>query len=145
METKKIRAVFDINIYIAAYLSKNPSSPTSELLRRWRNNEFVILYSDGILQEIIKKFIEKGIESQYIIALIGDIKLLGEYVYITPSDIKPIIFEDPDDDIFVACTLKGAATHLVTYDHHFNSIKGKYQQVEILDGLHFLYQIRGEE
>jgi hypothetical protein len=31
-----IRAVFDSNIYVAAYLSKNPRSPNKELFQRWR-------------------------------------------------------------------------------------------------------------
>ncbi len=145
MEIKKLKAVFDINVYLAAYLSQNPFSPTVELLKRWRNNEFVILYSDMILREIIRKFIEKGIDARYIIALISDIQLFGEYVNVTSDDIKSIILEDPDDDIFVACALKGETTHLVTYDPHFDCLKGKYPQFEVLDGLHFLYQVRGDK
>ena len=145
METKKLKAVFDINVYVAAYLSKNPSSPTVELLKRWRDNEFTILYSDKILREIIRKFIEKGVDAQYIIALISDLQILGEYVNVTSGDIKSVIPEDPDDDIFVACALKGNATHLVTYDPHFDCLKGKYQQFEVIDGLHFLYQVRRDK
>lgn len=30
---RRIRAVFDSNVYVAAYLSKNPRSPNKELFR----------------------------------------------------------------------------------------------------------------
>ncbi len=48
--------VFDTNIFVVAYLSKNPDSPTMELLRRWRQREFELLYSDDLLVEIDEKF-----------------------------------------------------------------------------------------
>ena len=36
------------------------------------------------------------------------------------------------------------ATHLVTYDPHFDVLGGVYQGIPILDGLHFLYVVRGD-
>lgn len=57
-----IRAVFDSNIYVAAYLSKNARSPNQELFRRWRNGEFVLLVSQAILEEVIEKFDQRGID-----------------------------------------------------------------------------------
>ena len=142
METKKLRAVFDSNIYVAAYLSKNPESPTAELLRRWRKDEFVILYSEELLQEIIRKFTEKGIDVSYTIALIADLKLLGECVEIVPQEIKRVIINDSDDDIIVACATRGKATHIVTYDSHFDCLEGNYQNIKVIDGLHFLFRVR---
>lgn len=142
METKKLRAVFDSNIYVAAYLSKNPESPTAELLRRWRRGEFVILYSEELLQETIRKFDEKGIDVRYTIALIADLKLLGECVEIAPQEIRRVIINDPDDNIIVACAAKGEATHIVTYDSHFECLKGSYQNIKVIDGLHFLFRVR---
>jgi predicted nucleic acid-binding protein len=37
---RRLRAVFDTNIFVAAYLSKSPNSPTVELLQRWLQGEF---------------------------------------------------------------------------------------------------------
>jgi predicted nucleic acid-binding protein len=37
-----LRAVLDTNVIIAALLSKNPGSPTVELLQRWGNGEFTL-------------------------------------------------------------------------------------------------------
>jgi hypothetical protein len=41
-----IRAVLDTNVPIAAHLSRNPHSPTVELLGRWRAGQFLQLYSE---------------------------------------------------------------------------------------------------
>ena len=55
------RAVLDTNVVVAAIRSRNPNSPTVELLRRWARREFVLLYSDDVydalsfLQELRQK------------------------------------------------------------------------------------------
>lgn len=53
--TERLRAVFDTNVFVSALLSHNPTSPTRELMRRWRNDEFVLLVSQAILEEVVKK------------------------------------------------------------------------------------------
>ncbi len=40
---EQFRAVFDTNIIMAAHLTKNPRSPTRELLERWRMEEFELM------------------------------------------------------------------------------------------------------
>jgi predicted nucleic acid-binding protein len=61
------------------------------------------------------------------------------------SDIIPLITADPEDDVIVACAMKGRATHVVTYDPDFDVLGGEYRGIRVLDGLHFLYVIRGEQ
>lgn len=142
---RRIRAVFDTNVSLAAHLSKNPNSPTFELLKRWRNGEFELLYSDDILLEIRRKFLEKGISEEITKGYLAELKNKGVWVKVEYSDIKPIIIEDPDDDVIVACAIKGDATHLVTYDPHFKCLGTKYMGITIVDGLHFLYKVRGNK
>jgi predicted nucleic acid-binding protein len=50
--TERLRAVFDTNVFVSALLSRNPTSPTQELMRRWRNEEFILLVSQALLLEI---------------------------------------------------------------------------------------------
>jgi predicted nucleic acid-binding protein len=45
-ESRRLRAVFDTNVFVAAHISKNPNSPMMELLKRWRRGEFELLYSE---------------------------------------------------------------------------------------------------
>lgn len=56
IESARKRAVFDTNVFIAAYITRNPRSPTAELFHRWRNKEFDLLYCDAlkIIQVVFK-------------------------------------------------------------------------------------------
>ena len=142
MGIERLRAVLDTNIYVAAYLAENPNSLTAELLRRWRNGEFDVLYCREMLYEIAGKFQKKGIPPRYTVAVIGDLKSIGQAVPLRPHEIAPVILDDPDDDILVACARAGGATHIVTYDSHFEDLGGEVEGIRILDGLHFLYVVR---
>lgn len=106
-----IRAVFDTNVIIAALKSKNPNRPTVELLKRWRNNEFILLYADDLLLEYREKFIARSIDPAHRIAFLASLDVLGEQVKIALDQVKPIVPNDPDDDIVVACAIVGKATH----------------------------------
>jgi putative PIN family toxin of toxin-antitoxin system len=142
---KKLRAVLDTNVPIAAHLSRNPDSPTVELLRRWKDKEFVQLYSDGTLDELNRKFAEKKIDPQIAAEYIAHLIESGIYVEIDPGDIEPVIPADPDDDLIVACAVVGGATHIVTYDPHFKVLGEEHKGIEVVDGLTFLQRVRGGE
>ena len=129
---------------LAAYLSKNPRSPTRELLDRWRAGEFVQLYSDGTLAEVVEKLTAKETDATIVVRYVADLERLGEHVVVTPEDVMPVIPADPDDDLIIACAVVGKATHIVTYDPHYDILGGEYRGVKIVDGLHFLHLIRGD-
>ena len=143
-EQKRLRAVFDTNIFVAAYLSKNPYSPTIELLRRWRQGQFELLYSDDVLVEIDEKFSTRGIRDEHKDSLLVELRDMATYVQVKPSDVKPVISADPDDDFVLACAVVGRADYLVSYDTHFDVLEGEYQGIKITEGLFFLQVVRGE-
>jgi len=143
LATKKLRAVLDTNVPIAAYLSKNPDSPTKELIDRWRNEEFVQIYSDSTLAELKQKLVEKEIDPLLADRYVADLLRIGVHVEVSPGDIRPVIPADPDDDLIVACAVVGGATHIVTYDPHFEVLGGEHKGIEIVDGLTFLHRVRG--
>ena len=41
--TERLRAVLDTNVFVSAFLSRNPTSPTREIVQRWQAGEFVLL------------------------------------------------------------------------------------------------------
>ncbi len=139
------RAVFDTNIFLAAHLTQNPNSPTAELLSRWANDEFDILYCDQLLDEVREKFAERGITQELANEFIDDLRNMEIHVEITPDDIAQVIVADPDDDIIIACAVIGGATYIVTYDSHFEFLGGQYRGIKIMRGLHFLYEVRGHQ
>ena len=139
-----LRGVLDTNVPIAAHLSRNPASPTIELLERWRGGQFAQLYSDGMLVELVEKFEARRIAPDASDRYLADLIALGEYVLIMPEQVPDAIVADPDDNAILACAFVGRATHIVTYDPHFDGLGSAYQGIPILDGLHFLYVVRGD-
>jgi putative PIN family toxin of toxin-antitoxin system len=140
-----LRAVLDANVYVAAYLSRNPHSPNKELFWRWRDSQFMLLVSKDTLKEVVEKFDELGIDQRLTLELVSHILADAEYVHVSEEDIQPIILADPDDDYVLACAVVGRADYLVTYDPHFDCLGGEYRSFKIVDGLHFLYVVRGDE
>lgn len=145
MVTKRgLRAVIDTNVVIAALKSRNPRSPTRELLDRWENNEFKWLYSEDLRVEYAEKIVEKQIDPLSAVDFLSRLMLQGHAVVVTKDDLIHRVPADPDDDAVIACAIVGRATHLVTYDPHLRALGEVYQGVRILDGLHFLYVLRGD-
>lgn len=140
----ELRAVLDTNVPIAAHLSRNPHSPTIELLARWRGGQFVQLYSDDMLVELVEKFQTRKIAADASDRYLADLITLGEFVIVAPEQVPDVIAADPDDNAILACAFVGRASHIVTYDPHFDVLGGAYQGIPILDGLHFLYVVRGD-
>ena len=68
----------------------------------------------------------------------------AEYISVKKADVQRVIVNDPDDDHILACAVVGRADYLVTYDPHFDCLGSEYQGIQILDGLHFLYIVRGD-
>ena len=139
-----IRAVFDSNVYVAAYLSKNLRSPNKELFQRWRAKEFVLLFSQAILEEVIEKFEQRGVDQELTVELAAFLLADAEYVVTSDDEHLALIVDDPDDDLIMACAIAGQADYVVTYDPHFDCLGGEFRGIRILDGLHFLYVVRGD-
>lgn len=142
--TEQLRAVFDTNVFVSAFLSRNPTSPTQELIRRWQADEFILLICDALLDEIIEKLLEKGIEQEQVIEFLALVEQLAEWVDIPTDAIEAIVVNDPDDNVIVACAVVGQADYLVSYDPHFGPLGDTYQGVKITKALSFLWAVRGD-
>ncbi len=144
MTEQRFRAVFDTNVIVAALKSKNPRSPTRELLTRWKNHEFDLLYVADLRLEYAEKLAAKRVEQDAAAAFLDRLAGQAILVPLTKDDLVWRVPADPDDEIVLACAIVGQATHLVTYDPHLSALGEVYQGVRILDGLHFLYVVRGD-
>ena len=143
-ESPRLRAVFDTNAIIAALKSNHPDSPNVELIRRWQNGEFDLLYSLGLRSEYSEKFETRSVESQRSKQFLASLTERGILIDVPSVEVAPVITQDPDDDVILTCATKGKATHLVTYDPHFDSLGEIYRGVQILRPLYFLYLVRGD-
>jgi len=142
--TRRLRAAFDTNVFVSAALSRNPTSPTRELLRRWLAGEFVLVVSQALTAEVIEKLLQHQIGLEQITELMANLERLGEWAQVPAQDIPAVIAADPDDDLILACAVMGEADYLVTYDPHFQVLNGEYRGVKITKALPFLWAVRGD-
>ena len=57
--TERLRAVLDTNVFVSAFLSRNPTSPTREIVQRWQAGEFVLLSSESLIDEVTEKLLSR--------------------------------------------------------------------------------------
>jgi uncharacterized protein len=143
--TRRFRAVLDTNVFMSAFLSRNSTSPTKELIRRWQADEFVLLVSEVLLDEIAEKLVQYGIEQEKIIEFLALVARLAEWVDVPVEGVVPVVAQDPDDDHVLACAVIGGADYLVTYDPHFDIVDGEYRGIKIARALPFLWAVRGDQ
>ena len=139
--TKPVRAVLDTNVFVSAALSKNPTSPTREVLERWQHGEFILLICTPLAEEIVEKLLDHNITEDKVQSLVERLAQLAEWVEVPAAKIESLL-SDSDDNVIVACAVEGAANYLVTYDPHFDSLGGEYHGVKILKAIPFLEILR---
>jgi len=143
--TDRLRAVFDTNVFVSAVLSRNPTSPTKELIERWTAGDFTLLISGALLAELVEKLLEKSIDPDKTTDLVTSILQMAEWVDVPAAAVRPILAQDPDDDHVLACAVVGKADYLVTYDPHFDPLGGSYESFQITEALPFLWKVRGDQ
>ena len=140
---KPIRAVLDTNVFVSAALSKNPSSPTREVLDRWKRGEFVLLICTPLAEEIAEKLMDHSVDAEKVDVLVETLASWAEWIEVPPTKIEALL-SDPDDNVIVACAVEGGANYLVTYDPHFVSLQGDYRGVKIVKAIPFLEVLRSQ-
>lgn len=138
-----LRAVFDSNVYVAATLSHNPTSPTRELLERLKERHYVLLTCDAIVDEVVENLADQAVAAEAIAQLIARLEKFAEWVAVPPAAIEALL-EDPDDNVVVACAVLGQAHYLVTYDPHFSPLGAEHRGIKIVKALPFLWAVRGD-
>jgi putative PIN family toxin of toxin-antitoxin system len=108
-----VKAVFDTNVLVAAFLSEGVCY---KLLLRARRKEFDLVLSADIMAEFEEVLLRKFSLSQ---SELFDVRnLLTEAVTEICKKVESIkpISRDPDDDRIIACALTVRADYLVTGD-----------------------------
>jgi putative PIN family toxin of toxin-antitoxin system len=138
-----LRAVLDTNIYVTAFLSKSATSPSKELLARWRDHQFQLLISETLAGEIVEKLLARNVQRILVLDLLLSLQEGATWIEVPPEAVQPIL-SDPDDDHVLACAVVGQADYLVTHDRHFDSLAGEYEGIRIVKTLPFLWAVRGD-
>ena len=128
-----MKAVFDTNVLIAAFLTEGICA---KLLTRARRRDFDLILCDGILQEfkrvLKKKFTASPHEMSEVLIILSAAAqdILGQTVSIVP------ICRDSDDDLILACAKDAVADYVVTGDEDLLVLKN-YEGKSILNHREF--------
>jgi len=128
-----VRAVFDTNVLIAAFLTEGLCSG---LLIRSRKQAFHLVLCDDIIREfegiLIKKFKLTSTDISEISAIASE--AASEILH--KLNPVPNICRDPNDDMIIACAIDATADYIVTGDEDLLILK-KYKDVTIINPRNF--------
>ena len=128
-----MKAVFDTNVLIAAFLTEGICA---KLLIRARRRDFDLILCDGILQEfkgvLKKKFATSPHETSEALIILSEaaLEILGWTDSITP------ICRDSDDDLILVCARDVVADYIVTGDEDLLVLKN-YEGISIVSHREF--------
>jgi uncharacterized protein len=139
------RVVFDSTVLISAFLG--PGGLSSELLELAAAGDFTLLLAESIIAETSNKLLTSSrLRSRYdynaatVTRFCRALALLAEIVENLPALIG--VVRDPDDDMIIACALKGQANAVITRDKDLLSL-GSYQSIAIITPEAFRQRLRG--
>ena len=128
-----MRAVFDTNVLIAAFLTEGLCSG---LLIRARKQAFNLVLCDDIIREfeglLIKKFKLTSTDFFEISAIVSE--AASEILH--KLNPVPNICRDPNDDMMIACAIDATADYIVTGDEDLLILK-KYKDIVIMNPRNF--------
>jgi len=123
-----VKAVFDTNVLIAAFLTEGICG---KLMIRARRRDFDLILCDGILKEfrriLKKKFAASIHETSEALIILSEaaLKIIRRADAITP------VCRDSDDDLILACAKDVFADYIVTGDEDLLVLKN-YEGIEIV-------------
>jgi putative PIN family toxin of toxin-antitoxin system len=128
-----VKAVFDTNVLIAAFLTEGICSG---LLIRARKQAFNLVLCDDIIREfegiLIKKFKLTSTDISEISAIVSE--AASEILH--NLDPIPNICRDPNDDMIIACAIDATADYIVTGDEDLLILK-RYKDIVIINPRNF--------
>jgi len=136
----RFRVVLDTNVLISSQLSKSEDSPNKEIIQKWHDDQFDVLWTDDIFNEYIDKLKYFGIHKDLIVTIISQFIAIGEEVKIRfyHYELYP---KDAKDICFALCALNGNGSHIITYDTHLLDLKEDYRNkfgIEVVKPIEFL-------
>jgi hypothetical protein len=124
-----IRAVLDANVFISGIL--NAQGAPGQVLDAWRAEQFLLLISPPILEELERVLYYPKIATRHgwSQAMVQQFLFrLTTIATTTPGDLVLSVVDDPSDNRYLECAVEGNATHLVSGDRdllglgHFEGI-----------------------
>ena len=143
-----IKAVIDTNLFVRTMLKGKITVP---LFDAWRDNKFILVFSEPIIEEIFEVLyrprIKKAItddEIEELRNLIEEKRRMG-YALLVDHGQKLQVSKDPDDNMFIECAVEAKADYIVTGDKEDLLSLQKYEDIEIISVTRFLEILKAKE
>ena len=134
------RVVVDTNLLISG--ATTSGTVPSELIESWRRNEYILVTSPRIIEEVKEVLNRPKIKKQFSFTSKEIDKLIESLItkaFVTPGILEvEVIKDDPDDNKFIACAIEGSATHIISGDKKHVLSLGDYQGIKIVSARNFL-------
>ncbi|PKN61102.1 MAG: putative toxin-antitoxin system toxin component, PIN family [Deltaproteobacteria bacterium HGW-Deltaproteobacteria-15] len=129
-----MKVVIDTNVFISGVFF---TGPPSKVLEAWRDQRVTVVISPDIFEEyrrvcdvLTAQF--PSIDIEQILEL-----LANNSEIVSPEDLPIPVCEDPDDDKFLSCALKGGASVIISGDKHLLKVSG-YKGLQIISPRKFV-------
>jgi putative PIN family toxin of toxin-antitoxin system len=140
-----IRAVFDANLLVSAFLSRNnPNGVSNQLLRFARRGAIELHLSTEIVSEVLVRSKRAQRLYGYTAAMAAEFcaELLSVVkIAVDPPPIAGAVPRDPDDDKIIACAVTAEAEYIVSRDRDLPSL-GTYSGIPNIGPEEFLPIVR---
>ena len=135
-----IRAVLDCNIFVSALIQ--PRGPSARIVEILSQKGFQCILSDAILEEARKVLRYPRLKHRIALSrseqesFFSALSILALWVEDVKA-AKPIVAQDPSDDIYLQAAIQGDAGFVVSGDKHLLKLK-EHQGITILPPRLFL-------
>jgi putative PIN family toxin of toxin-antitoxin system len=139
-----IRVVFDANILVSGFPAWRGT--LAEMMRRWRNQEFEVILSEPILDEVerawAKPYWRAQLPPDRVSLYMGAIQRRATMVTITAAIAR--IASHAEDDLVLATAISGGASHVVTGDRRLRAV-GQHEGITMLTPREFVELLQRQE
>lgn len=145
---RRIPVVFDTNVVVGFYLSRNPRSANQKAFRLWRDQrKLQLIVSDEVVEEYLEILARLAVPDPLVRRLEERFARRKTITHVgLGSRLK--VSRDPDDNIMVATARSGRARFLVTNDNDLHDISLLEQarlRLEIVTPNELLARIQAKE
>lgn len=142
-----LRVVLDVNIFISYLLTPFSSGAAAEVIYRGWNEEFIVLISDALVEEIrdvaaTSEYVRERVGPSSLSDFLRELKFLGEHVELIGHQIWPLL-RDPDDAYLLDMAVFGEADCLVSGGKGVLAVAGTLPGIDVVTPARFLDVLDG--
>jgi putative PIN family toxin of toxin-antitoxin system len=114
---RRTRVVFDTNVIVSFYLSRNPRASQATVFRLWRDRRLLeLVVSHEIVSEYVEVLERLTVHPLVIQRLVERLEARTTVTWVNPGP-RVTASRDPDDNVFLSAAKAGNVEYLITNDH----------------------------